>query len=46
MFVVPRGVEHRPYAAEECRALLFERHGVVNTGDAPAGALTNAAVEL
>ena len=46
MFVVPRGVEHRPFAASECRALLFERRGVVNTGDAPEGALTNAAVEL
>ena len=34
MFVVPRGVEHRPVAREECRLLLVEPRGVVNTGDA------------
>ncbi|UCH74556.1 MAG: cupin domain-containing protein [Rhodospirillales bacterium] len=38
--VVPKGVEHRPRAERECRVLLIERAGVVNTGDAPAGALT------
>ena len=38
--VVPKGVEHRPRAECECRVLLLERAGVVNTGDAPAGALT------
>ncbi len=46
MFVVPRGVEHKPMAAVECQALLFERRGVVNTGDAPTGALTNDAMEI
>ncbi len=34
MYVVPRGVEHRPVAAEECRILLVEPAGTVNTGDA------------
>jgi mannose-6-phosphate isomerase-like protein (cupin superfamily) len=34
MFVVPRGVEHRPRAARECHVLLVEPRGVVNTGDA------------
>ncbi|ACY14005.1 cupin domain-containing protein [Haliangium ochraceum] len=34
MCVVPRGVEHRPYAEDECHALLLEPRGVVNTGDA------------
>jgi len=34
MFVVPRGVEHKPVAAEECQVLLIEPKGVVNTGDA------------
>ena len=38
--VVPKGVEHRPRAERECKVLLLEREGVVNTGDAPAGALT------
>ncbi len=32
--VVPRGVEHRPVARRECRVLLVEPRGVVNTGDA------------
>lgn len=39
MFIVPKGVEHRPFAAEECHALLIEPRGVVNTGEA-AGELT------
>jgi mannose-6-phosphate isomerase-like protein (cupin superfamily) len=35
--VVPRGVEHRPCAAEEVQVLLFEPAGTVNTGDAEDG---------
>ena len=42
MIVVPRGVEHKPFAAEDCSVLLLERRGVANTGDAEAGALTQA----
>jgi mannose-6-phosphate isomerase-like protein (cupin superfamily) len=34
MFVVPKGVKHKPYAEEECKALLVEPAGTVNTGDA------------
>ena len=34
MFVVPRGVEHRPVAVEECEMLLLEPAGTLNTGDA------------
>ena len=45
MIVVPRGVEHKPYAEQECEILLLERRGVVNTGDAPAGALTRGQLE-
>lgn len=33
MFVVPRGVEHKPYAAGEVEMLLVEPRGVKNTGD-------------
>ncbi len=33
MFVVPKGVEHRPVAAEECHILLVEPAGTINTGD-------------
>ncbi|MCA9661914.1 MAG: cupin domain-containing protein [Myxococcales bacterium] len=44
MFVVPRGVEHRPVADEEAHVLLFEPAGTVNTGDA-GGPRTVAAPE-
>lgn len=33
LFVVPRGVEHRPVAREEAHILLIERAGTPNTGD-------------
>ena len=33
LFVVPRGVEHQPYAAEEVSLLLIEPRGTPNTGD-------------
>ena len=33
MLIVPRGVEHRPVAAEEVHLLLFEPAGTLNTGD-------------
>lgn len=39
MFVVPKGVEHKPSAPDECRILLVEPCGVVNTGNA-GGAMT------
>lgn len=32
--IVPRGIEHRPVAAEEVHVLLFEPAGTLNTGDA------------
>lgn len=34
MFVVPKGVEHKPSAAVECRVMLVETAGTLNTGDA------------
>jgi mannose-6-phosphate isomerase-like protein (cupin superfamily) len=34
LFVVPKGVEHKPVAANECHILLVEPAGLVNTGDA------------
>jgi|TARA_B100002052_G_scaffold282854_1_gene293230 mannose-6-phosphate isomerase-like protein (cupin superfamily) len=33
MFVVPRGLEHKPYAEKECKILVVEPRGVINTGD-------------
>ena len=34
MFIVPRGLRHKPCADEECRIMLVEPKGVVNTGNA------------
>lgn len=33
LFVVPRGVTHRPRAEAECKVLLIEPKGLPNTGD-------------
>ncbi len=33
MFVVPKGVEHKPCAENECKILVIEPRGVINTGD-------------
>ena len=33
MFVVPKGVEHKPVASNECHILLVEPVGTVNTGN-------------
>jgi mannose-6-phosphate isomerase-like protein (cupin superfamily) len=33
MFVVPKGVEHKPCAEKEVKLLLVEPRGVVNTGE-------------
>ena len=32
MYVVPKGVMHKPYATSECKIMLVEPRGVVNTG--------------
>jgi mannose-6-phosphate isomerase-like protein (cupin superfamily) len=39
LFVVPRGVEHCPDAAQETEVLLIEPDGTLNTGDA-GGSMT------
>jgi mannose-6-phosphate isomerase-like protein (cupin superfamily) len=31
--IIPRGVEHKPFAEEEAHVLLFEPRGILNTGD-------------
>ena len=41
LFVVPKGVEHRPVADQLCKALLVEPAGTINTGDA-GGEMTAA----
>lgn len=35
LLVVPKGVEHKPYAESECHVMVLVRAGTVNTGDAP-----------
>jgi len=45
VFVVPRGVEHCPLAAEEASVMMIELKGTVNTGDA-GGERTAAVREL
>ena len=39
MIVVKKGEQHRPFAREECKVLVIEPRGVVNTGNA-GGVLT------
>ena len=31
--IVPRGVEHRPFAEDECEVMLFEPASTLNTGN-------------
>mgnify|MGYP001327691413 FL=1 len=33
LFVVPKGVEHKPYAESECKIILLELKGTQNTGN-------------
>jgi len=33
LFVVPKGVEHKPYAEKECEIMLVEPAGTINTGN-------------
>jgi mannose-6-phosphate isomerase-like protein (cupin superfamily) len=39
LYVVPKGVEHRPVANEEVHLLLIEPAGTPNTGDAATAAV-------
>ena len=45
LFVVPRGIEHRPRADTETAVMLFEPCTVINIGDA-GGKLTAEVEEL
>ena len=33
MYVVPKGIEHKPYAENPCKILMVEPMGTVNTGE-------------
>ena len=41
MIVVPKGIEHKPSAKNECKVMLVEPAGTINTGDA-GGEMTAA----
>ncbi|MAZ50791.1 MAG: cupin [Flavobacteriaceae bacterium] len=40
MYVVPKGVEHKPYANKLAKILIVEPKNVVNTGDSTKSELT------
>ena len=40
MYVVPKGLEHKPCAENEAKILLIEPRDVVNTGDSETSELT------
>ena len=40
MYVVPKGIEHKPSASEEVEIMLIEPKGIVNTGDLEPNNLT------
>ena len=40
MLIVPKGVEHKPFAESECHVMVLVREGTVNTGDAQANERT------
>ena len=46
MIVVPRGMEHKPFVEHPCEVLLFERRGLVNTGNAAPSARTRQAERI
>lgn len=33
MFVIPKGIEHKTFAQQECKAMLVETAGTINTGN-------------
>ncbi|HET6906780.1 MAG TPA: cupin domain-containing protein [Rhodanobacteraceae bacterium] len=36
MFVIPKGIEHKPFAESEVKLMLIEPRGVLNTGGKPS----------
>jgi mannose-6-phosphate isomerase-like protein (cupin superfamily) len=45
LFVVPKGVRHRPMADEEAQILLIEKCGTVNTGDEENSSMTKQIID-
>ena len=41
-FIVPRKVEHKPFAEQECHVMLFEPKTTLNTGDKKSDRTVNS----
>jgi len=41
MFVVPKGIEHKPIASKECKIINIEPSGTSNTGDTKSNRTVN-----
>jgi len=44
MFVVPKGLEHKPFANQECKIMLVESAGTINTGEVQSDLTANDGV--
>nr|WP_192509866.1 cupin domain-containing protein [Pseudoalteromonas aurantia] len=33
MLVVPKGIQHKPFAEQECQVMIIEPKGILNTGE-------------
>ena len=33
MYIVKKGIDHKPYAENECKIMIIEPNGVINTGN-------------
>ena len=44
MFVVSKGVEHKPCSKKECKIMIIEPKGIVNTGDSDSKLTANVDV--
>ncbi|MBX3044187.1 MAG: cupin domain-containing protein [Candidatus Kapabacteria bacterium] len=45
LYIVPKGVEHKPYAGQECKILLIEPSSTINTGEVESE-LTKKVLEI
>lgn len=42
LYVVPKGIEHKPVSKEECVVMLIEPAGTINTGDTESELMASA----
>ncbi len=46
LLVIPKGTRHKPFAPRECRMMVIERRGTINTGDAESVLTVREATRL